>query len=114
MFGNDLPGDIIPYIEKNYPVNGDRSHRAVAGLSRGGLQTLDIRLTNLDKFSYLGVLSSGWFPPGREKSEKDNQKVLKDPQTNRKLKLFWIARGEGDRRWRQITTPRWPSSTSTG
>ncbi len=96
-FGKDLLGDIIPYIEKNYPVNNDRGHRALAGLSMGGLQTLDIGLTNLDKFSYLGVFSSGWFPPAREKFEKDNQKLLKDPETNRKLKLFWIARGKGDR-----------------
>ena len=39
------------------------STRALAGLSMGGIQTLNIGLTNLDRFRWLGVFSSGWFPP---------------------------------------------------
>src|SRR3712207_5449581 len=85
-FGKDLLGDVIPYAEQHYPVQADREHRAWAGLSMGGLQTLDIGLTHLDKFAYLGVFSSGWFPPNREKFEKENQGLLKDPETNQKLR----------------------------
>jgi enterochelin esterase-like enzyme len=95
-FGKDLLGDIIPYVEKNYPVEAKREKRALAGLSMGGLQTLDIGLTNLDKFAYLGVFSSGWFPQNRERFEKEQQKLLKDEKTNGRLKLFWIANGKKD------------------
>ncbi|MEO2091518.1 MAG: alpha/beta hydrolase-fold protein [Gemmataceae bacterium] len=95
-FGKDLFGDVIPHIEKAYPVTADRDHRALAGLSMGGLQTLDIGLLNLDKFSRLGVFSSGWFPDRLAKFEKENEKLLRDPDTNKKLALFWIANAEPD------------------
>ena len=62
----------------------------------GGLQTLDVGLTHLDTFAALGVFGSGWFPPNREKFETDNQALLKDPETNKKLKLFWIANAPKD------------------
>lgn len=55
----------------------DRGHRALAGLSMGGLQTLDIGLTHLETFDSLGVFSSGWFPDRREKFEKEHQALLK-------------------------------------
>jgi enterochelin esterase family protein len=95
-FEKDLLGDVIPYVEAHYPVRADRGHRALAGLSMGGLQTLDIGLTHLDRFSALGVFSSGWFPDRREKFEAEHQGLLKDPETNRKLTLFWIANGKPD------------------
>jgi len=77
-------------------VKADRENRALAGLSMGGLQTLDIGLTHLDTFAHLGVFSSGWFPDRRAAFEKDQQALLKDPETNKKLKLFWIANGKPD------------------
>lgn len=95
-FGKDLLGDVIPLVEKTYPVKADRDHRALAGLSMGGLQTLDIGLLNLDQFSRLGVFSSGWFPDRLTKFEKENEKLLRDPETNKKLALFWIANAEPD------------------
>lgn len=95
-FGKDLLEDVIPFVEKTYPVKADRDHRALAGLSMGGLQTLDIGLTHLDTFAAIGVFSSGWFPDRLVKFEKDNQALLKDPETNRKLTLFWIANGKPD------------------
>lgn len=95
-FEKDLLRDVIPYVESHYPVKTDRGHRALAGLSMGGLQTLDIGLTHLDTFDTLGVFSSGWFPDRREKFEKEQQALLKDPETNKKLKLFWIANGKPD------------------
>lgn len=95
-FGQDLLGDVIPYVEKHYRVKTDRASRALAGLSMGGLQTLDIGLTHLDRFAWLGVFSSGWFPENRAKFEKEQQTLLKDPETNKKLALFWIANGKPD------------------
>ena len=95
-FGKDLLEDVIPHVEKKYSVKADRENRALAGLSMGGLQTLDIGLTHLDTFAHLGVFSSGWFPDRRAAFEKDQQALLKDPETNKKLKLFWIANGKPD------------------
>lgn len=95
-FEKDLLGDVIPYVESHYPVKTDRKRRALAGLSMGGLQTLDIGLTHLDTFASLGVFSSGWFPDRREKFEKEHPELLKDPETNKKLTIFWIANGKPD------------------
>lgn len=55
--------DLIPMIDKTYRTRADREHRAMAGLSLGGLQTRTITLANLDKFSHIGVLSGGTFDP---------------------------------------------------
>ena len=52
-FTRDVVDDVIPFIEKNYPVVPDAAHRAVAGFSVGGGQTLNIGLTNTDKFAYV-------------------------------------------------------------
>jgi hypothetical protein len=58
-FTDEFVTDIMPYVEKNYRIIPDRQHRAIAGLSMGGSQTLDIAFTHLDKFAYIGVYSSG-------------------------------------------------------
>jgi enterochelin esterase-like enzyme len=58
-FGKDLLGDIIPYVEKHYPVKPGRENRALAGLSMGGAQTLNIAFSRPKDFAYVGVFSSG-------------------------------------------------------
>jgi enterochelin esterase-like enzyme len=50
-FEKDLLNDVIPFIEKKYPVLKDQAHRAIAGLSMGGGQSLNFGLGNLDKFA---------------------------------------------------------------
>ena len=62
-FTNDLLKDIIPYIESHYSTYTDADHRALAGLSMGGMQTRTISLPNADKFSYIGVFSGGNIMP---------------------------------------------------
>lgn len=62
-FVRDFVQDVMPYIEKNYRVIADRPHRAIAGLSMGGSQTLNIAIPHLDQFAYIGVFSSGLFAP---------------------------------------------------
>jgi len=62
-FTNDLLKDIIPYIESHYSTYTDADHRALAGLSMGGMQTRTIGPANLDKFAYLGVFSGGNLMP---------------------------------------------------
>jgi enterochelin esterase-like enzyme len=55
-FEKDLLIDLIPYIEKNYPVIKDPDHRAIAGLSMGGGQSLNFGLGNLDIFAWVDFL----------------------------------------------------------
>ena len=60
-FATDFMTDIMPYIESHYRVIADKQHRAIAGLSMGGGQSLNIAISHLDKFGYLGVFSAGIF-----------------------------------------------------
>jgi enterochelin esterase family protein len=62
-FENDLLKDIIPYIESHYSVQADARHRALAGLSLGGMQTRSLAPAHSDKFSYFGVFSGGNLRP---------------------------------------------------
>ena len=58
-FTSEFMTDIMPYVEKHYRTITDRAHRAIAGLSMGGGQTLDIAFRHLNLFAYIGVFSSG-------------------------------------------------------
>jgi enterochelin esterase family protein len=62
-FEDDLFKDIIPYIESRYSAHTDPKHRALAGLSMGGMQTKAISLPNFTKFGYLGIFSGGNIKP---------------------------------------------------
>ncbi len=100
-FVEDLLGNIIPTVERRYRVFTDRSHRAMAGLSMGGAQTLRVAPSRLDLFAYIGVFSMG-LQTGRDQGvagdfEQRNAKFFADPAaTNRMLKLFWIGVGSND------------------
>ena len=89
-FEKDLLNDLIPFIEKNYKVYTDREHRALAGLSMGGGQSLNFGLGNLDKFAWVGGFSSA--PNTKQPTElvPDTEKVKK------MLKLLWISCGDSD------------------
>jgi enterochelin esterase-like enzyme len=58
-FYEDFTEDVMPYVEEHYRTLTDRPHRAIAGLSMGGSQTLNIAFLNLNRFAYIGVFSSG-------------------------------------------------------
>ncbi len=58
-FAHVLIDDLIPFIDANYRTIADQPHRAMAGLSMGGMQTRSITLANLDKFSHIGIFSGG-------------------------------------------------------
>jgi enterochelin esterase-like enzyme len=53
-FEQDILKDVIPTIEARYSVKADRDHRALAGLSMGGGPSLNLGLTNLDTFVWVG------------------------------------------------------------
>jgi len=89
-FEKDLLKDLIPYIEKNYPVIKDSENRAIAGLSMGGGQSLNFGLGNLGKFAWIGGFSSA---PNTKKPEE----LVPDPEEAKKLlKLLWISCGDKD------------------
>jgi enterochelin esterase-like enzyme len=89
-FEKDLLTDLIPFIEKKYNVYKDREHRAIAGLSMGGGQSLNFGLGNLDKFAWVGGFSSA---PNTKRPEV----LVPNPEeATRKLKLLWISCGVDD------------------
>ena len=89
-FEKDLLNDLIPFIEKKYPVFTDREHRAIAGLSMGGGQSLNFGLGNLDKFAWVGGFSSA---PNTKRPEE----LVPDPEAAKnKLKLLWLSCGDND------------------
>ncbi len=93
-FNEDLTGSVMSYIDKNYRTVSDRDHRALAGLSMGGLQTLDISLSRSDLFAYVGVFSSGWFPEMREQEERTDLAQYKT--SGQPFKLYWVGVGKYD------------------
>lgn len=89
-FEKDLLNDLIPYIEKLYPVKVDRESRAIAGLSMGGGQSLNFGLRNLDTFAWVGGFSSA--PNTRPAGE-----LINDPaDAAKKLRLLWVSCGDKD------------------
>ncbi len=89
-FEQDLLNDLIPFVEKKYPVLKDREQRAIAGLSMGGGQSLNFGLGNLDRFAWVGGFSSA---PNTKKPEL----LVPDPEAaRRQLKLLWISCGDKD------------------
>jgi len=90
-FEQDLLNDIIPFVESKYPVIINRESRALAGLSRGGGQSLNFGLTNLNIFAWIGGFSSA-------PNTKTPEALVPDPgETAKKLKLLWISCGDQDR-----------------
>lgn len=61
IFTKDLMTDIIPFVEATYNVFTDSEHKAIMGLSMGGLETLEAATIHYNDFGYVGVLSSGWW-----------------------------------------------------
>lgn len=89
-FEKDLLNDLIPFVEKNYPVIADREHRAIAGLSMGGGQSLNFGLGNLGKFAWVGGFSSA-------PNTKSPEQLIPDPaKAKEQLKLLWLSCGDKD------------------
>jgi enterochelin esterase family protein len=83
-FKKTLLEDIIPMIDANYRTLADQQHRAMAGLSMGGMQTRVITLANPDVFSYIGIFSGGSL------SIED---VNKSPGFKENVKLVFVSFG---------------------
>ncbi len=94
-FENDLLKDIIPLIESKFSVIADREHRALAGLSMGGGQTLNIGFAHPDLFGYIGGFSSA--PNTYEFGGMNSTtKLMPDAEAMKKVKVLWVACGNKD------------------
>ena len=115
-FAQDFTMAVRPYIEKHYRVRTGRENRAIAGLSMGGSQTLNIAIPNLTDYAYIGVFSSGLLggggrgrgaapaadaaatpaTPFGEAWEKRNLAMLDNAAAKRGLKVLWFSTGKDD------------------
>ena len=91
-FERDLLGDVLPLIEADYRTLADRDHRAIAGLSMGGNQSLVIGLNHRDLFAWVGGMSSAIREP-----EEPLASFWADPVSARTpLRLLWLRIGRDD------------------
>ena len=88
-FERELLGDLVPYIESKYSVQADREHRALAGLSMGGGQSLNFGLANLDTFAWVGGFSSA-------PNTKPPAELVANPAKAKQLELLWVSCGNED------------------
>lgn len=105
-FGAVMVSELIPLIDRSYRTISDRDHRAMAGLSMGGNQTMAIALTHLDLFAYIGTFSGAQFMTPR--SANANTTPPFDPGTsyggvfadagsfNSKVRLLWMGAGTAE------------------
>lgn len=94
IFAADMVTDIIPFIEKNYRVKTDQAHRAMAGLSMGGMETLETVFNNPTMFGYVWVLSSS-FAPGKQPADEAKRLGCeqKIPVINKTVREFVFTQG---------------------
>ncbi|AMV22655.1 esterase [Planctomyces sp. SH-PL14] len=98
-FVEEFQRDIRPLAETRYRLRDGREHRAIAGLSMGGAQTLEIALANLADYGDVGVFSSGVFGidrgDGAEKWIQKHSRVLEDAEVKKDVRV-WFATGRED------------------
>jgi enterochelin esterase-like enzyme len=97
-FEDDVTQALIPFIDKTFRTIPDRNHRAMAGLSMGGMQTFQITLNHLDLFSYIGGFSGagGTLMLGDRKLDPktDYNGAFADPAAfAKKVRLLWLGVG---------------------
>ena len=113
-FVSDFVTDVMPYVESHYRARTDRANTAIAGLSMGGNQTLQVAIPRLERFAYIGVYSSGLLgafpaananpnaarnpnaPPTAQDWAKANASTLDNAKLKKGLKLLWFATGKTD------------------
>ncbi|KAA9040887.1 esterase [Ginsengibacter hankyongi] len=83
-FQTVLVDELIPYVDAHFRTLADKSHRAMGGLSMGGMETHLITLNKPDVFSYYALLSGGIYTPDELKNKS-------------KPKLIFISCGSRER-----------------
>jgi enterochelin esterase-like enzyme len=92
-FARDLIEDVMPMVEKSYKVSRRPDDRAIAGLSMGGGQTINLAFARPELFRYVVLMS----PAASGRVGQYYGDALKQPQTlNKQFKLFWLGVGKDD------------------
>jgi enterochelin esterase-like enzyme len=92
-FPDTLLHEIIPMIDSTYRTIPDREHRALAGLSMGGMQTRVIGLAHLDTFANLGIFSGGTLG----ELNATNSPLANPAEFNRLVKVAFVSYGSAER-----------------
>ncbi len=93
-FETSVIKDVVPYIEKNYRVTANADHRALAGLSMGGLHVMNIFMAEPAMFSYINVMSSGWFITDKAMFENGDKRLSEiSSDLNKHVKLLRFTQG---------------------
>lgn len=97
-FEADVTEALIPFVDSTFRTMADRDHRAMAGLSMGGMQTFHVTLTHLDLFSYIGGFSgaAGAQMLGEQKWDAKTayNGVFADPVAfAKRVRLLWLGVG---------------------
>lgn len=98
-FEDDLTQIVVPLVDKSYRTIPDRDHRAMAGLSMGGMQTFEVTLNHLDMFSYIGGFSGAPFVLGNTKFDPKTayHGVFADPAVfAQRVHLLWLGAGTNE------------------
>lgn len=94
VFAKDMVTSIIPFIEENYRVYTDQAHRAMAGLSMGGMETLEVTLNHPELFSYVWVLSASFAPGNKEVYEYERERLKREADRyNRNFRELVFTQG---------------------
>jgi enterochelin esterase family protein len=97
-FEEVLIGELVPKVDATYRTLADRDHRALAGLSMGGMQALQIGLAHLDTFASVGAFSAPQF--GKFDPATSYNGVLRDAAAfNKKVRVFWLGAGGAEERF---------------
>lgn len=92
LFRKDLLDEVIPLVESQYRVKTDAASRAIAGLSMGGQQSLDVGLRNRDKFAWIASFSGA----ARNMDDVLSELAANADTANKQLQLLWIGCGKED------------------
>lgn len=99
-FESVIISDLIPMIDRTFRTLSDRDHRAMAGLSMGGMQTFQITLNNLDKFAYIAGFSGAGGGMGRgaafDVKTAYNGVLAGAAAFNKRVKLVWVGAGSAE------------------
>jgi enterochelin esterase-like enzyme len=94
-FSKDFLNDLVPYVERTYPVSTRREDTAIAGFSMGGGQLLNLALWHPEMFDYVYPISTGYFPAGVQEIEQKDESVLRNVASH-PFKQFVFGKGEQD------------------
>ena len=101
-FGELVVNDLVPMIDSTYRTLDDRHSRAIAGLSMGAGQAMQIGLGNLDRFASIGSFSGG--SRGFDAKTSYQGAFADAKAVNGKLDLLWIGCGTADRAYASATS----------